>query len=174
MNRLLLSCVLLAVGAASAWANIIITLDDPSQTGTPGGTLSYTGILSNTGLTTVFLNSANLNLAGSSFTPDFINPFFNNVPFFLDAGQFTASIELFSVLVNNPFLDPNGAYVGSYTLLGGVDSGSQDILASAVLTVNVGATAVPEPNTFPVMAAALVGLLAWAGVAKARSLKRSA
>lgn len=159
MNRLLLSCALLAVGAASARANIIITLDDPSQTGTPGGTLSFTGILANTGLTTVFLNSANLNLAGSSFTPDFINPFFNNVPFFLDAGQSTTSIELFSVLVNNPFLDPNGAYVGSYTLLGGVDSGSQDILASADFTVNVGATSVPEPSSIPVVAAVLLGML---------------
>jgi len=43
------------------------------------------------------LNSADLNLAGNSFTPDFIEPFFNNVPISLGPGQSSGDIQLFDV-----------------------------------------------------------------------------
>ena len=64
-------------------------LDSSDQAGGPGDTLTFTGILFNNGLSAIFLNRVNLNLAGNSFTPDFIGPFLNNVPFSLGSGQST-------------------------------------------------------------------------------------
>ena len=148
---------LLGVGAASARADLIITLDDSAQTGHPGDTLVFTGTLSNTGGATIFLNSVDLNLAGNSFTVDFIDPFLNNVPFSLDPAQATSSIELFDVTLNNPFTDLLATYAGSYSLLGGVDSDSQDVLDSVDFTASAtsSATGTPEPSSVALLAIGL-------------------
>jgi hypothetical protein len=109
----------------------------------------FSGVLSNTGDDTVFLNSVDLNLLGTSFTLDFVDPFLDNVPVSLDPGQSTPDIVLFDVAVNEPFTDPPGPYTGTYTLLGGVDSNAQDVLASAdfMITETNGTTVVPEPRS---------------------------
>src|ERR1017187_2401881 len=83
MKRYLLLFALALVFGNGAWAGFI-TLDNPIQTGYPGDTLVFAGVLTNSGQATVFLNGAILNLAGDSFTVDFIDPFFNNVPISLD------------------------------------------------------------------------------------------
>lgn len=157
MKHLLL---LAALSLAPARADTIIALDSAAQTGSPGDTLIFTGMVSNTGLSTVFLNSANLNLAGNSFTPDFIDPFFNNVPVSLDAGQVTPDIELFEVLLNNPFTDTFGDYGGNYSLSGGVDANAGDPLASVDFTITAqsGSAAVPEPPVVSLVAVALAAL----------------
>ena len=153
MRRYLI--LLLLLGAAAAHASVLITLDNPNQTGNPGDTLMFNGVLSNTGLTTVFLNSVDLNLAGSSFSPDFVDPFLNNVPFVLNPGTTTSDILLFNVLVNNPFTDLPGTFAGTYTLLGGPDSTAQEILGSVDFGITV-PDAVPEPSSFLLMFGALL------------------
>lgn len=158
MRRYLTLFACLAVAASTARANLVIALDNPDQTGSPGDTLVFTGILSNAGSSAVFLNSADLNLAGGSFTPNFIDPFLNNVPLFLDPGQSTVDIELFDIALNNPFTDVPGTYVGNYALVGGVDVDAQDVLNSAnfSVTVNVPVSTVPEPSSLLLMTSALI------------------
>ena len=156
MRRFLVSFVILGLGAVSARAGIV-ALDLDTQTGSPGETLVFTGVLSNSDVTTIYLNSAQLNLAGDAFSTDFIDPFNDNVPYSLDPGQSTSSIELFGILVSDPFTDPQGTYGGTYTLLGGIDSSAQDILGSASFSVTVNA---PEPSVLGVMTAGLAGLMA--------------
>src|ERR1017187_8884523 len=129
MKRYLLLFALALVFGNGAWAGFI-TLDNPIQTGYPGDTLVFAGVLTDSGQATVFLNGAILNLSGDSFTVDFIDTVFNNVPISLDPGQSTVSIELFDVAVNNLFTDPPGLYGGTYTLFGGIDCGAQDVLDS--------------------------------------------
>ena len=96
---------LTACGAAMACAGTItVTLDQPSQSGGPGDTLMFFGVISSTGAGTEFLNSDSLNLsatAGDFITND--GPFFANAPLSLASGASTADIELFDVSIVNPF-----------------------------------------------------------------------
>ena len=145
-----------------AKAGIIITLDTPAQIGSPGDTLIFTGTLFNNSSDTIFLNGGDLNLAGNSFTPDFADPFFANVPLSLDPGQATSDIELFDVLINDPFTDPFASYNGSYTLSGGADPAAQDLLTSVDFTITAqnGTSVVPEPSAFALLATALTAIVA--------------
>ncbi len=147
----------LVLAGSNAAADIIITLDAAAQTGSPGDTLIFSGTLFNSSSDTIFLNGADLNLAGNSFTPDFSDPFFANVPFSLDPGQATSDIELFEVLFNDPFTDPFVSYSGNYALSGGVDPNAQDLLTSVDFTITAenGSSAVPEPSSLALLAAAL-------------------
>src|ERR1035438_73547 len=91
------SIAMLLLAGSIAQADIVITLDAAAQTDSPGNTLIFSGTLFNSSPDTIFLNGADLNLAGNSFTPDFSDPFFANVPVSLDPGQATSDIELFEV-----------------------------------------------------------------------------
>jgi hypothetical protein len=149
------------LGAVSARAGSLIVLDLAAQTGSPGDTLVFEGILSNSGLDTLFLNSVQFSLAGNAFTPNFTDPFINNVPISLSPGESTSLIELFNVLLNDPFTDPPGTYDGTYALLGGIDDTAQIVVGSADFTVTVNAaSAVPEPSLLPVLAGGLACLIA--------------
>ena len=160
MKRLLILFVF-GLAAASGRASILITFDVPDQRGGPGDTLVYTGVLSNGGLETIFFNSNTLNLAGSGFLVTDL--FFLNVPFSLDPGQSSSSIELFNVRVNDPFTDLPGAYAGTYALVGGIDSNAQNIIGSAEFAVTVGA--LPEPSTVALL---VIGLVALVGLHRRR------
>ena len=156
------SIAMFMLAGSIARADIIITLDAAAQTGSPGDTLIFSGVMSNTGPDTVFLNGADLNLSGNSFTPDSSDPFLANVPVSLDPGQATSDIELFDVLINHPFTDPFASYSGSYTLSGGADPAAQDLLTSVDFTVTAqnGTSAVPEPSAFALLATALTAIVA--------------
>lgn len=134
---------LAALSVGVAHANIFIILDNPTQTGAPGSTLQFTGITSNTGIDTVYLNGDSLNLAGGG---DFsINDsFFVNVPISLVGGSSSGDIGLFDVTVSKPFDDAFTTYSGTYTLLGGVDGNAQDVLGQTDFSVTV--TTTPEPQ----------------------------
>jgi hypothetical protein len=121
---------ILALAGSIAKGGIIISLDAPDQAGALGNTLIFSGTLFNSSPDTIFLNGADLNLAGNSFTPDFSDLFFANVPVSLDPGQATSDIELFEVLLNDPFTDPFASYSGNYALSGGADPNAQDLLTS--------------------------------------------
>ena len=156
MKTLLNILILGALATAGAWGGIVVTFDAPSQTGHPGDTLHFSGVISNTGSDIVFLNGDPLTLAGASFT--ITDQFFATVPVSLDGNTSSGDIDLFDVTVSNPLLDPPGKYLGSYGLLGGVDGDASDNLGSANFDVTTGSgtTGTPEPSTGFLLGVALV------------------
>jgi len=138
-------------------STINIDLVQTTQTDGPGITLVFSGVLTNTTGSTVFLNSAGINLAGGFLPTDFdVTPFLVNAPLSLDGAQGTAAIDLFTVTIPNPFGD--GLYAGTFDVLGGADANAQEILGTSNFFVGVAGTDTPEPSalwTVGVMLAAL-------------------
>lgn len=140
--------IILALAATSALParadGITVIFDTPDQAGSPGETIQYFGVITNTGTDTVYLNSDDINLDGGPDDFTFSDAsFYANTPSgYLDGGASTGDIELFDVTINDPFPDAlYTSYEGDFTLLGGVDGGSADVLAVASFS----ATVVPEP-----------------------------
>jgi hypothetical protein len=128
---------------------ITVTLDQPNQTGAEGDTLMFFGVLYNTGGDTEYLNSDSLNLTATTgdFTTD-DGPFFANAPLSLASSASTADIELFDVTIANPFTDAFTSYNGLFTILGGADDSSSDILTDPAIAFSVSVqSATPEPST---------------------------
>ena len=132
--------------AAPAFADTLdLTLTSPIQIGTPNGTLTFeatvTAPLSNSG--TVYLNgdSSSLSLAGS-FIDD--TDFLTNSPLSMDPGD-TFTADLFTISL--PAVIAPGTYYGFFEILGGSDSGAQDILSTIDFQIPT-PTAVPEPGTW--------------------------
>ena len=133
-----------------------IDLTSALLSGPPGTVLTFNGTLSNTSASTVFLNSAGINLSGA-FTPadEDPTPFFVNAPISLDAGDSTSAIDLFTIDIPDPFTP--GLYSGTFTILGGADGNAQDILGSADFTVQV-TSAAPEPSMYGLLLASCLAL----------------
>lgn len=110
-----------------------------------GSTVTFSGVLSNSASSAIFLNSAGINLAGPFNTADEdLAPFFTNAPLFLNASASIPVIDLFTPHLPSPFA--TGSYSGTFTILGGVDANAMDLVGSAGFAVQVvNATAVPEP-----------------------------
>lgn len=149
MHKLLFS-LLLGAGISCA-ASVTVNLDNPTLTALAGQTVTFTGTISNTFSTEVFLNSLNVNLP-SGFTADTL-PFLLG-PFSVAGNSTTVNFALFTVTVDDPFGSPLGLYNGTATLLGGADGNAQDILAQQAFGVNV---VVPEPALAPGLLVAAVG-----------------
>lgn len=151
LSGLLLGGLGVMVGTGSA-ATIAIDLVPSTRIGAAGSTLTFNGTLFNDSDVTVFLNSAAINVAGG-FSPSDLDtlPFFLNAPFFLDAGESAAAIDLFKVRIANSLVE--GPYLGQFTILGGSDEFALDIVGEARFTVQV-ASEIPEPGTFWLLAPA--------------------
>jgi len=138
--------------------SISVTLDQPNQTGSSGDTLMFFGVIDNTGADTEYLNSDSLNLSAPSgdFTTD-DGPFFANAPLSLASSASTADIELFDVSIVNPFPDAFTSYSGLFTILGGADGGSSDILTDPAVAFSVSVeSGAPEPSTSLLILAGLI------------------
>jgi hypothetical protein len=144
MRQTLTILSILAMAAMSAHAGILITFDQPLQVAHPGDLLHFTGVISNSGPGTVFLDSDTI----TPLSPDFtiIDQFFANVPVSLDSGTDSGPIDLFDVQLGTP---PLGLYTGSYVLFQ-----SEAIVGTADFSIQV----VPEPSTFLLLGATLVPL----------------
>jgi hypothetical protein len=158
-----IAAVLLMMGAAApARADIVATLDNSSLTGAPGGTLKFYVTLENTSATdTIYFNSL-----GTTASSPYLNidttPFFANAPLSLDPGASSGDFEFFDVTIDPS--TPDGPYIGSFvSIQGGADGGAGsafDDLADVSFDVDVQSpVAAPEPGTFPLLMAGLVGLL---------------
>ncbi|MES2461745.1 MAG: PEP-CTERM sorting domain-containing protein [Armatimonadota bacterium] len=157
-------CALLVPTRASA--QLQFTLDFSSLLGQPGSTLTYSGTLTNTGSTELFLNNNSYSLAGNFLTVD-ESPFFDNFPVSLLGGE-TASGNLFTVLIGAN--ETTGPHTGSFSILGGATEPSQTTLATQTFTVNVGRpSAAPEPGSL----ALLLPVLGTAGMALRRRRSRT-
>ncbi len=148
----LFALTMFAVAGAQA-GNISIILDNPSQTGNPGGILRFFGAITNTDLNpgdaSIYLNIDSLNLSLSDAVANDL--FLTNVPISLAEGASSGDIELFDYTLANPEALPFGPYQGTYGLLGGMDGGAstaQDALAQVNFSVNVQSlSSTPEPST---------------------------
>jgi hypothetical protein len=155
-NLLLLSLAAVAfllAGTAAKADQLSITLDSPFQnTGTLGGTLTFTATVTNTDPTnTIYLNSESFNL-DAPLTLD-ASGFWTNSPLSLGPLASSGDFELFTVDV--PFGAPVGLYAGTFEILGGDPSDVTNVIGSVNFNVNV----VPEPSSLSLAGIGIVGLI---------------
>jgi hypothetical protein len=160
MKRILaLIAFTMLLAPAGAWGGVLITFDAPGLTGNPGDILAFVGNITNLDPTDpVYLNGVDVNLAGDDFTVDTLDDFFANVPISLNGGQSTGMIELFTVTIGQPLIDPLDTFVGVYTMLGGVDGSDQTIIGSAQFSV----TTTPEPDSLAMMGCGVLAYIVFA------------
>jgi len=156
----------LAILPAAVKADPITLTLDPTHSVAQGSSVTYSGSLSNGGLPGRFINAVSLTLPpGITFND---SAFFTNVPAFLGSGATTGVVSFFDVFAD--LLIPPGNYIGSFSVLGGVDDQDQNILATQEFTIMVtpgGQNPIPEPASMLLLASGL------AGAASLRRRKRS-
>jgi hypothetical protein len=144
----ILALIIAVASAGAARADAVLTFTPSTLSVVAGGTVEFTGTLTNTGDTDLYLNSDSFILPFADLTVD-DSPFFFDGPTFLLAGDsFTGAF--IDVTADATIL--SGSYSGTFTIQGGADSSTFDDIASVDYTVDVGSP-VPEPNSFLLMAA---------------------
>lgn len=127
-------------------AQLLIELDSAVQSAEAGGQATFTGTLTNTGTTELFLNSIGFSFEGSAsnYLSGDDTPFFSSVPASLpsNGGVYVGTIYNINIAQGTP----NGDYFGFITLTGGADATASMDLGSARFRV----TAVPAPSGFAV------------------------
>ena len=140
VGALALGWILLILGLPTlSQADLIFTLDKPTQQILPGGTLTFTGRLTNLNGPTLFLNGDNFSLDGIGLTLDDTS-FLLNVPASLASGDSFAG-TLFTVTADSTALPQQAP--GSFTLIGGLIEVGEFPLA----VQEFGVTVVPEPGS---------------------------
>ena len=137
--------------------SIGVTLTKTTQTGAAGTTVTFEATLTNLTGSTVFLSGDGATTSTSFLTVD-DNPFLNNAPLSLGAGATTSPFAIFDVLIAPGTLE--GTYgPNTFTILGGADGSTFDLLGSAQFGVTV--SPVPEPGTITLLATGMLGLGVW-------------
>jgi hypothetical protein len=152
MNTLLLMMVMAAVmlSASMARADLLLTLDMPTQAGSLGGTLNYTGTL--TATTALGISGDSCTTSGLIICDD--SPFLLNAPFTMAAGE-TYSGLLFTLILD-PSL-PQGNYGGAFSITW-TDAAGVSHDTSPGPNGNFVAT-VPEPASMLLLGSGLSGLV---------------
>jgi hypothetical protein len=138
-------------------ATITFTLTNPNQyISLLGGSLTYGATVSapasNTGA--VFLNGDSFNVTAPVTLDD--SDFFNKFPLSLAPGtSFTGDLFVLTMPPN----PPPGTYLGTFTLLGGVDGNANDTLGTVNFSLT---TPIPEPSSMVLLIAGLATTLLWA------------
>lgn len=150
-----------------AGAQLTLTLDAPNQAGQPGDQVLFSGILTNTGGLTVFLNGDDLSLNGGGLDTD-DSPFLASSPASIDPGA-TWSGDLFYVTIDTSTIPD--LYPGTFSVLGGDNPNTFDVLSSADFSVFVRQV----PSSVPEIASSyvyLTGISALIGVVMTRAWRR--
>jgi len=136
MTRLLVILLVLTAALGNA-ASLDFTFTSSLLYTEPGIPVTFSGTLTNTGATNVYINGDTV----TSALPFDDTPFLLGAPVFLaPAGLFTG--PLFTIFV--PPGTPLGLYTGTFSVLGGDSPGASDPLTTAAFGVQV----VPEPATW--------------------------
>jgi hypothetical protein len=139
-------------GATARADTLAINFIPSTLTAAPGQTVTFSGTVTNLANATIDLNSCDLNLPGQ-FTTDSCVDFLFFAPLSLGPLETSAPFDMFTVTVNQPFTGPLGLQPpGTFTVLGGLDTDSQDVLGQATFAVVV----TPEPGTFVLLGLALM------------------
>lgn len=155
LHKLVVSAViLLIVVIASADKvkadSVTLTLTNPTQTGTIGSTLLFTGILTNTGTESVLIDSSSLIV--DPFTPTrFL--IFTSGALALAPMQSTGEIPLFTVTLD-PALNAPSTIIGFFSV--GRSSVVGGTLATQGFSINV--EPVPEPATLLLLGSGLIAI----------------
>jgi hypothetical protein len=153
---LAITCFLLAGTPAKA-DPLSITLAAPFQSG-PENVFAFIATVTNTSLTTVYLNADSFNVDAPLTVDD--SPYIDNYPLSLSPGSYTGL--LFNVDV--PPGTPAGLYAGSFEIIGGGPSDFTDVAGSATFNVDV----TPEPGSLILLLAGLTGLAGLGGSLRRR------
>jgi len=138
--------LLLAPFAANA-DNLSLVLTPSTQTVAPAGTVTFSGIITNTSNTTVFVNGDSFTGLDSLLTFD-DTAFLNATPFSLSPGTkypVSGSANLFDITLDST-ATLGSSYTGVFNILGGADTTAQNLQGNAAFTV-IAAAAVPETST---------------------------
>jgi hypothetical protein len=125
-----------------AHAQIDFSLNPAGEEGFPLSTVTFNGTLTNVGADLVYLNGDSFSGLAPGLTLD-DSDFNNNFPFFLIGGD-SATADIFAVTLDDTVLP--GDYTGSFSILGGTDPSSEDVLATQNFQIDV--PGVPEPGNF--------------------------
>ncbi|GEM_PF-2378799 len=132
----------LMIAPLAGRAQLLLELDSVVQITEAGGQAAFTGTLTNTGTTELFLNSIGFNFQGdaANYLSGDDTPFFSNVPASLpgNGGTYVGTIYNINVAQGTP----NGDYFGAITLIGGADATASMDLGTANFRVSV----VPAPS----------------------------
>lgn len=139
-----------------------VTFAPAVQSVLPGMTATFSGMIKNTTMTDLYINSDTIDPLVSGLTTDdapFQNTF-GGIPVLLGAGQTYALTSLFTV---TDTAAPAGSYLGQFTLYGGTDPAATDMSGFEGFTVLIPNAPVPEASTSVSFAVLLaVGAAAWA------------
>jgi hypothetical protein len=144
LPQTLLLALALTCGLHPARAELLFTLDQPAQSGLPGARLTFSGTLTNTGESTLFLNS-NAFQVEQGLTLD-------DAPF-LDVPESLAANQSFFGTIFFVDIDSSAEFrthLGSFSIIGGETSTSETILSTQDFAVSV----VPGPSA---LSTALMG-----------------
>jgi len=147
----LLTIGLSSVAAFADTVTFTLTSDYASIDWRTGGTATFDATVSAplTNSADVFLNGDSFNIQSPLTLDD--SDFFADFPFFLAPGDsFTGALFAVTMPPNTPL----GIYLGTFTLLGGPNGGSSNVLG----TVSFSVAAAPEPSSIVMMLTGLAGL----------------
>lgn len=147
-----IAVLLPAIGAQADAITFVLT--NSVQAGTPGSILMFSADITNTGSTTIFLTGDSIS-PSSAFLNVTDNGFSNNVPFSLDAGKSTGTVELFEVMID-PAASPGTYDMNFFDLIAGANPSNPDLIETQQFTVNVTSATTPEPASILLMASGLV------------------
>lgn len=145
----LIALIAVAILPGAAWAGTIdITLTKTMESGNDGSTVMFDAVLTNTSLSTIFLNASGGTTSSPFLTIDG-TPFLLNAPLTLAGGGSTGPINLFDVIIAPG--TPAGLYTfNTFTILGGLSPSSFQTVGSTTFSLTV-----PEPASLWELAAGL-------------------
>jgi len=151
LTTLPLFVFLLLLPQAVRAESLMLSISPTSLSGTPGGTVTFMGTITNT--TGFTLNATDIFINFSGFEPSVITPLqlLGTPDFVLPNNTFSPVVGLFTVT-----LAP-GAAAGTYTFDLFLQDINNNLSNTVTVSVVVGASAVPEPATLLLLMTGLAG-----------------